>query len=131
MPLEFLVGVDSHNHSASHKETTMHSRTQAILDELERAEWFRAVGQKDTDAEITLSSWEEAITSCSSVEWEDVLIEAANLIRDTIVRHSKERLNQWNTIAAEVKEVTIPLVARKTERLVREHGLPQAFVGTV
>jgi len=56
----------------------MHPRTVATLDQLEKANWFASVGVKDTTAAIVLSSWQEAIEHCSSVEWENLCLEAVN-----------------------------------------------------
>lgn len=56
----------------------MHPRTVATLDKLRQAAWFSYVGVKDTEAAIVLSSWGEAIESCSSLEWENLCLEAVN-----------------------------------------------------
>lgn len=109
----------------------MHPRTQATVAKLEKVQWFRAVGQKDTEGAVVLSSWEEAIRSCSSDDWQDLLLEAANRYCEQLVVHSKERFRQWNTIVDELKPVVVSLVARKTKQVVRANQLPQVFVDTV
>ena len=60
----------------------MHPRTEATLEKLRQAEWFRCVGVHDTDAAEILSSWYEAVESCGSPEWEDLCLEAANHIAE-------------------------------------------------
>jgi len=109
----------------------MHSRTLATLEELKKVEWFRAVGQKDTAATIVLSSWREAIENCASSDWGDLLLEAANRYREQVAIRSKEQFRQWNTIAQEVKAVTVPLVSRKIELVMKDHKLPKVFEDTV
>jgi hypothetical protein len=109
----------------------MNIRTHATLEELERAQWFSSVGQKDTEVAVVLSSWQEAVKSCASDEWQDLILEAANLYREQLVRRDKERFRRWNEIVEEVKAYTMPLVARKTEAVVEEHQLPKVFVDTV
>src|SRR6516225_8284690 len=109
----------------------MHPRTSATLEQLEKADWFARVGVKDTTAATVLSSWQEAIEQCSSVEWENLCLEAANQYRERLLETSKERYRQWNEITAELKAVTIPFVQRKIETVVREHTLPKVFEDTV
>lgn len=109
----------------------MHERTRATLEQLEQADWFHAVGQKDTDVAIVLSSWDEAIASCASIEWENLLLEASNRYCEKLAQLAPGRFQQWNTIAEELKVVTIPLVARKIDQVVREHALPKVFEDTV
>jgi hypothetical protein len=109
----------------------MHDRTKATLDQLGQAEWFRAVGQQDTDAARVLTSWEEAVQSCASLAWENLLLEALNQYRERLLSRSKERFRQWNRIVEELKPITMPLVVGKIARVVREHDLPQVFADTV
>ena len=105
----------------------MHPKTIATLDELEKATWFSHVGGKDTSVAIVLSSWQEAIKYCSSIEWRILCIEASNQYRERLVEHSKERFGRWNEIAAELKRTTVPLVSQKIEAIVHQHGLPKTF----
>lgn len=109
----------------------MHPRTVASLDQLEKADWFAAVGVKDTDAAIVLSSWDEAIEHCGSLEWENLLLEAANQYRERLLERSKERLGKWNEIVDEIKPVTVALVRRKISEVCTKHGLPKVFEDTV
>lgn len=112
-------------------EFAMHDRTRATLAQLEGAEWFRSVGRKDTDAAIVLSSWEDAIVSCASLEWENLLLEATNQYREKLASRSTERFQGWNSITKELKAVTVPLVTRKVEQVVKDNGLPKVFEDTV
>jgi hypothetical protein len=109
----------------------MQSQTMATLEELKKAEWFYAVGKKDTEAAVVLPSWKEAIDSCSSDTWQDLILEAANQYREKIASRSPERFVQWNTIVREVKTVTVPLVTQKIEQVKRENQLPKMFDDTV
>lgn len=110
----------------------MHPRTKATLEKLERADWFAHVGEKDTtDAIIVLSSWQEAVEHCSSVDWENLCLEACNQYCERLVERSKERFNQWNDIIGALKAVTIPFVQRKIKTVVREYELPKVFEDTV
>ena len=109
----------------------MHPRTIATLDDLEKAAWFSCVGRNDTTAAIVLSSWAEAIEHCSSIEWENLCLEAANQYCERLVERSKERFRQWNTIVIELKKTTIPFVQRKIKDVVRQNSLPKGFENTV
>jgi hypothetical protein len=109
----------------------MQLRTTATLEKLEKANWFDCVGVKDATSAIVVPSWEEAIRYCSSLEWENLCLEASNQYRERLLERSKERYVQWNEIVDQLKPVTIPFVRRKIEGVVREHGLPKVFEDTV
>jgi hypothetical protein len=109
----------------------MHERTRATLEQLNRIEWFRAVGQHDSDKVIILSSWEEAIEHCASIYWENLCLEARELYRMRLWNRNKARARQWNTVVDAVKPVTTALVERKINTVVRHHHLPEVFRDTV
>jgi hypothetical protein len=109
----------------------MHPRTRATLDELDRAEWFAAVGRPVEGPFVMVSSWDEATASCASPEWDALLLEAGNRYAEAVAKRSLERFNAWNEIAAEVRALTVPFVERKTRDVVARHALPGVFVDTV
>jgi hypothetical protein len=109
----------------------MHRRTLAVLEELQKAHWFSRVGVPDTSLAIVLSSWQEAIACCSSIEWENLQLEASGDNHVAVMRRSKEREAKWNDIVNELKKTTIPLVRNKIEPVVRQHGLPKVFGDSV
>lgn len=109
----------------------MKERTREALAQLDGVEWFRNVGQKDTEAAIVLSSWPKAVASCASVEWENLCLEAVNQYREKLDSRSRERFQQWNEVVTDLKTVTTPLVQHKVERVVHDHDLPQVFEDTV
>ena len=113
----------------------MQPQTAATLEQLEKADWFTNVGTfggiQDRSKVILVRSWREAIDRCSSVEWENLCLEAANQYRQRLLERSPERFNQWNDIVASLKPTTEPLVRRKIEAVVREHDLPKVFEDTV
>ena len=80
----------------------MHPRTKAMLEELEKANWFSQVGTmygvKQSCEVIILASWQEAIEQCSSIEWENAILEAQNQYCERLCERSTERFNQWNEV---------------------------------
>jgi hypothetical protein len=109
----------------------MHPRTEATLAKLRQAQWFRCVGIHDTDAAEVISSWYEAVESCSSPEWEELCMEAANQYRARLAEKSPQRLQRWNEIALGIKPTVQALVREKTTEVVEKNGLPPIFVDTV
>lgn len=109
----------------------MHPRTVATLDKLRQAAWFSYVGVKDTEAAIVLSSWGEAIESCSSLEWENLCLEAVNQYCERLVERSRERFQRWNDLVVEMKPLVQSLVREKTKRVVEENELPKIFLDTI
>jgi hypothetical protein len=69
--------------------------------------------------------------SCSSLDWQDLLLEAANQYCERLSERSKERFNRWNDLVEDVKLTIEPLVRRKTELVIRKHNLPPIFERTV
>jgi hypothetical protein len=106
---------------------TMHSRTIAILDQLEKASWFSRVGVKEVSSVAVVTSWPEAIEQCSLDEWEDLRLGALNQYRLCVAECSMERLRLWNDTVDEVKKVTGPIVDRKITAVVRKNSLPEIF----
>ncbi len=109
----------------------MHSRTSALLDELNSTHWFSCVGQQETDDVIILSSWPEALHHCNSLQWENVCLEAANHCREQLLNASKALFNQWNDMVIALKPIVIPFVQTKLAPIMRQHSLPPAFKATV
>jgi hypothetical protein len=109
----------------------MHPRTIVTLQELENAVWFSQVGVKDTEGAVVLSSWQEAVTHCGSIEWENLCLEAANQYRERLLERSKERFEKWNEIASEIRKITAPLVSLKIKPVIQDHSLPKAFENAV
>jgi len=109
----------------------MHPRTVLTLEKLEQAEWFSKVGVDDAERAIVLSSWTEAIDSCSSVEWENLCLEAKNQYCERIHERAPAEFQRWNNVAAMLKKATIPLVQKKLEAVVNKYSLPKVFEDTV
>jgi hypothetical protein len=109
----------------------MHPRTEASLDQLRRVDWFRNCGVLDTEAAEVLSSWEEAIESCSSPEWENLCLEAANQYRGKLVERSIAEFARWNDVVGIVKPAAISLVREKTRDVISKNNLPEVFLDTV
>jgi len=109
----------------------MHPRTLASLDQLRAADWFRNVGICDAENAIVLGSWAEAIASCSSTNWENLCLEAANQYCERLVERSPDRFSAWNDVANDVKPSVVALVAEKAAHVVAAHALPKVFVDTV
>src|ERR1700688_4989299 len=104
----------------------MHPKTIATLDRLEKAVWFSRVGLKDTEFAIVLPSWHDAIKHCSSLEWQNLCLEADNQYCERLLKRSIERYREWNEIVIKLKQVVIPSVNNKIEVVVRENNLPKA-----
>ncbi len=109
----------------------MQYRTQNTLAELEKVDWFYAVGLQDTETALVLSTWGEAIASCASSDWQNLLLEATNRYCEHLCSRSRSRYNEWNNIVKQVKMIINPLIERKTSRIVRENKLPKIFLDTV
>jgi hypothetical protein len=109
----------------------MHPRTAATLEKLRQEIWFRHVGVRDTEVADVLSSWPEAVESCSSPEWEDLCLEAANQYRERLTERSLARFAKWNDIVLAIKPLSQALVREKTKDVIARNNLPKVFLQTV
>src|SRR5262245_57989139 len=109
----------------------MHPRTVGTLRQLEQVAWFGNVGIKDTEHAIVLSSWKEAISSCSSIEWENHLLDGANWYTLRLSKLNPERFDRWNDVVDKIEPVVVPLIERKTRDVIRRNDLPRVFLDRV
>lgn len=105
--------------------------TQATLDQLRNAVWFSKVGVRDTEAAIVLRSWPEAMASCASAEWSNLLLEASNSYFERLAERTAEIHQKWNPTIERLKVVTSPFVREKVRRVAEENKLPKVFEDTV
>ena len=113
------------------KDCRMHPRTQATLDKLQQSEWFRNVGVRDAESADVLSSWQDAIESCGSVEWEELCQQAVDQYCARIQERSSAEYERWNEAVIAIKPTSQALVAEKTRDLISKEGLPKVFLDTV
>jgi hypothetical protein len=98
---------------------------------LRQAEWFRNVGVRDTNAADVLGSWEEAVESCRSPEWEDLCLEAANQYCERLVERAPAEFERWNNVVFTVKPDSQALVREKTADVIAKNNLPKSFLQAV
>jgi len=109
----------------------MHGTTKATLAELEAANWFINVGKNDSQRALILSNWNDAIQSCSSPQWEETRLEAANRLREKLAKLDINRFRKWNELVKELKPFVETLVDRKSKNVVDQYALPKAFIDTI
>ena len=117
------------------KAMAMKPQTEATLKQLEDADWFTKVGTaygvSMPEKVIILTSWQDAIHQCGSVEWENLCLEAQNQYRMRLLERNQERYSEWNGVVGMLKPTVIPFVQRKIEPVVKRHALPKVFEDTV
>lgn len=109
----------------------MHPRTSATLDRLRHEDWFRNVGIHDTEGADVLSSWDEAVASCSNSTWVDLCLEAVNQYCARLIERSPADYERWNNVVFTVKPVSQALVEEKTRAVIKKNNLPKAFLNAV
>lgn len=113
----------------------LHPRTQATIEQLERAEWFanvgRNVGISQPDKVILLSGWKEAVEHCTSDIWDNLVLEANNQYHLRVARSSPERYQFWNELVEFIKPVAYELSDRKIADIMARENLPRGFQGCV
>jgi hypothetical protein len=110
----------------------MHEHTAGFLRDLGESDWFRNVGRAAPLGDVVvLSSWEEAIASSATQEWEDVTLEAANQFGVMLRKRGAEIYNQWNEKAAGCKPYVVALMERKMEKVLATREFPKSFTDSV
>ncbi len=113
----------------------MNNATKNIIEHLETSSLLSNIGLlnniKYRDDIVVISSWVQAIELFSSIQYENICLEAANRMRKNIRDHSKKRLNGWNDTVAKIKYITQPMVIKKIEHIVICNNLPKSFIDTV
>jgi len=109
----------------------MHPRTVATLDKLRAEDWFRNVGVRDTEVADVVSSWQEAVESCSSPTWVGLCHDAVNAYSDRIRERSPEEYERWNDVVLSVRPEAIALTREKTQRVIQDNNLPKDFLNAV
>ena len=109
----------------------MLARTQQILEDLSRTDWFSRVGVVDTAAAKVVNSWPEAIALCSTIDWENFVLDRANDFRVRLRATSVSDYDRWNEVARPLSKVVVPMVYAKTRDVVLQWRLPQEFVQRV
>lgn len=113
------------------QSSKMHPRTLATLEQLRRGDWFAHVGVNDSSAVVVLPNWASAIESCSSLEWGNLCLEAANQYCERLLERSPEAFARWNDVVEGVKPSAEALARDMTRAVISAHSLPEVFIDTV
>jgi hypothetical protein len=70
-------------------------------------------------------SWENAIASCASIEWENKTLEGSNSIRNSVSNRAMEEYRKWNEITDDLKTVTVDFSNHKFKLLNVDGHLPK------
>lgn len=106
---------------------------KSFVRELHNIAWFSACGQPFAvplpfSAE-QVSSWEQAITLCSSQAWEDVTLDARNRLTEFLHSRHRDEYQRWNGIAVSAKELVISSLCDTSWRPFAEsRSFPKSFL---
>jgi hypothetical protein len=86
------------------------------LEIIDGIEWFANAGTVSTNPRVdVVGSWDEAIASCSTPEWEMVTLEVRNELTMQLNRQCKDEFQKWNLIIDEINEELSDAWARLTK----------------
>lgn len=107
-----------------------------VAGRLKNIDWFSQCG-KPVCLDLTVQTkqvggWDEAISACKSLEWENVQLEAQNQLTLFLHNHDRANYQNWNHIVAAHKESTVnPLTRKKLTPFQTQHGLDITLVHSV
>lgn len=111
--------------------------TKDTIEQLREVDWFTAVGNKPALPEnwqtrlIFCDSWVEAVYHCSKTSWENLRLNANDVIYSEVRQQSPEVSRHWNEVVGELRPIVNDLVGSKTRVVVEVHKLPVKFVHVV
>lgn len=109
----------------------MNSKTKGIMERLENVHWFANAGLKDIPDATFVANWLAAVASFASSQWENVQLDALNILGQNVLARSQQFYNQWNNHVIELKPVLDDLIKRKSDLIVRQENLPIEFIGNI
>lgn len=92
----------------------MHPCTIATIEQLRQSVWFSRVGFRDAPHTAQfVSSWREAIESCSTWDWENYQLEAANLYCEALFAKDPVQFADWNHHVIAVRPEALDIAREK------------------
>ncbi len=105
----------------------LNSKTLSILDALGQFPWFHQVGQRVERDVVRVDSWDQAVASCETPDWESIQFQVRNRLCNDVNRMNYNRFLEWNEITLEINrridEAVLDLLASVT----KTHRLSQRF----
>jgi hypothetical protein len=100
---------------------------------LRAVDWFSHCGEPLSGdlsmAVVQVSSWPEAVTSCTDGGWANVELAAQNQLTRWLHQHDRDRYQNWNQFVGEHKAAVLdPLTEQKWVPYQKAHGLDIAVV---
>ncbi len=109
----------------------MNTSTHDLFEQLKSSVWFSNAGCSHGENAITLGTWDIAIQSRRSPEFQDLRLTASNALRRAIQSVSLDRYQKWNDHIDDLKPLTMPLVRRKINDLMIQNHFSNEFEGAV
>src|SRR5262245_50479375 len=95
----------------------MHPDTVATLTQIFSKQLFRNVGNYNSIKCIKVNNWDEALHSCTTIEWRNLTLEARNQISGGLFPQYQHILNQWNDRADEHEDFIAGPLERQFENI--------------
>jgi len=109
----------------------MRSNTKALLAQFETSELFRNCGKANISDVIVLSNWNDAISNCQSLQWENTGLDAAAILTQSLHKFARDRYQEWNSIVDQVKRCITPMLVSKLNAVQFANNLPNCFYNSV
>jgi hypothetical protein len=109
----------------------MNTKTKKLLEDLESAHLFHAIGQKDRQEWGYAVSWMDAMAHCVGSSWSNTLIGSLNRLSEKVLAQSKSRYQDWHTVDFEIRPLILALAKKKTADLMSSKPLPDKFMYSV
>ena len=109
---------------------------QTFLADIRSIRWFAHCGERiTTDIPLVVrgvTSWQKAADACTTLEYDDITLEARNRLTVFLHLHARSEYQNWNKITEAAKEQCItPLAQSIWKPFGYERGLPEGVAGHV
>lgn len=107
-------------------------KVQEIIVRLNEIQWFSNCGKEyNCDLSLRVSqvfSWDEASSHCQNIIWENVQLEAKNLLTQWLHLNKNDQYQDWNKHIVSFKQSILPKLEKSWLEAQVELGLPDVVL---
>ncbi|HEX3047587.1 MAG TPA: hypothetical protein VHY08_22740 [Bacillota bacterium] len=107
---------------------------QEIYERIIKIDWFSNCGKEMNDIGINyeqVKAWEMAVKKCKSTVWENIQIEAGNILTIALHDNWRDKYRMWNEITDQAKELLNAGVTPVITEFVNCHQLDIAVLHSI
>jgi len=109
----------------------LNSKTLSILDSLGGLPWFQQVGHRVEGDVVRVCSWDQAMATCGTPDWESIQLQVRNRLCNDVNRIDYDRFSEWNQVTLEINKRIDVAVQDQLACVAGSHRLSRRFLESV